>query len=451
MHKTISRAARPLSFILARRAPWAGQAVASRRSGVRALMGLTLVSLLLIALGVSGARARDVHVSDSAGLMAALAAAKGGERILLKGGNYAHFKLTPASRFNFAYPSEVTIASADPGNPAVITYLDVRSAKNLTFDGITFDYTYAKGHKTWFRVFKFDHSDNITIRNSVFDGDVAKGVSEGEDGRGWAVGLDFRGGRNIVVEKCVFNEFYKGLIMGGVVRGVVRGNDFYDLRMDGMNFVGMNELLIEGNRLRRFRRAVGAGDHADMIQFWTANSTRPTTDVVIRNNLLMTGDGHPTHSIFMRNEAVDKGKAGIEMFYRNIAIENNLIVNGHVHGITVGETNGLRIRNNTLIRAPAFAKGGARNQKIRIPRISTKGTSTGVTITGNLAASYPKARDGWVVRGNMPIQDISVMKPGYYGRVFENPFKGNPANPASFRYKPDAVPAGVGSTYLWAR
>ncbi len=74
-----------------------------------------------------------------------------------------------------------------------------------------------------------------------------------------------------------------------------------------------------------------------------------------------------------------------------------------------------------------------------------------MTITGNLAASYPKARDGWVVRGNMPIQDISVMKPGYYGRVFENPFKGNPANPASFRYKPDAVPAGVGSTYLWAR
>ena len=43
----------------------------------------------------------------------------------------------------------------------------------------------------------------------------------------------------------------------------------------------------------------------------------------------------------MRNEMVDQGKAGLEMYYQNITIENNVIYNAQTHGITVGETTGL--------------------------------------------------------------------------------------------------------------
>lgn len=61
------------------------------------------------------------------------------------------------------------------------------------------------------------------------------------------------------------------------------------------------------------------------------------------------GEGDKTQSIFMRNDLVDRGLAGEEMYYQNILIEGNVILNGHKHGITVGETDGLIIQNNTIL------------------------------------------------------------------------------------------------------
>ena len=91
-----------------------------------------------------------------------------------------------------------------------------------------------------------------------------------------------------------------------------------------------------------------------MIQFWTSGTTSPSTNITIRGNILNSGAGDWTRSIFMRNEMVDLGLAGDEMFYQNILIENNVIYNAHAHGITVGETDGLTIRNNTILYNPAI-------------------------------------------------------------------------------------------------
>ncbi|MGH1424011.1 MAG: right-handed parallel beta-helix repeat-containing protein [Pseudooceanicola sp.] len=359
-----------------------------------------------------------VVVSDSDGLYAALAAAKGGETILLEGGDYGEFTLTQKAGFDYRYASEVTIASADPGDPASFSGLDVRDAKNLTFDGIEFDYNYATGHPNWMRIFQFDHSDGITVRNSVFDGDVAQGVSAGEDGRGWGIGLIFRGGDDIILENNDFSEFYKALSMGGVNNAVVRDNSFHDIRMDGMNFDSMRGLLIEGNDLRDFHRATGTSDHADMIQFFAPNNGRASSDVIIRNNVLDIGNGDPTHSIFMRNEAVDRG-AGIEMYYRNITIENNLIVNGHSHGITLGQTIGATVRNNSVLHSDGANVDGL-DDTVEIPRIMINGASQDVAIVQNITAQVAgwSQQDGWTVAGNVIAQDQDDTEDGYYGDIF---------------------------------
>ena len=67
----------------------------------------------------------------------------------------------------------------------------------------------------------------------------------------------------------------------------------------------------------------------------------------------------------MRNEMVDTGGAGDEMFYRNITIEDNVIYNAQVHGITVGETHGLTIKNNTILRNQASGD----DKLVHVPRI----------------------------------------------------------------------------------
>ena len=97
-----------------------------------------------------------------------------------------------------------------------------------------------------------------------------------------------------------------------------------------------------------------------MIQFWTNGTTSPSTNITISENFLDSGNGEWTQSIFMRNEAVDSQGAGTEMFYQNVLIENNVIYNAHTHGITVGEADGLIIRNNTILQNYDLGDGETR-------------------------------------------------------------------------------------------
>ena len=109
------------------------------------------------------------------------------------------------------------------------------------------------------------------------------------------------------------------------------------MRSDGMNFAHVRTCLIEDNYLHDFavQGVRGSCRHDPVLD---ERGLRPSTDVIIRGNTLDVGDGDETQSIFMRNDMVDRGFAGEEMFYRNLLIEENVILNNHAHGITVGET-----------------------------------------------------------------------------------------------------------------
>ena len=358
-------------------------------------------------------------VSNLTELYDALATATGGETILLAAGNYGAMALTGKSGFDTAFARTVTIASADPGNPAVITGLDVRGAQNLAFDGITFDYTFAPGDEIYYRPFSVSGSQNITIRNSTFDGDVARGVSAVSDGYGYAIGLSFRDTAGVTSENNEFFNFHRGLTVGQSSNVVVRGNDIHDIRMDGMNFAEIAGVLIEENYIHDFKGSANSLDHRDMIQFWTNGTDSPSTDITIRNNHLDIGNGTPTQSIFMRNDQVDRGLAGSEMFYRNVLIEDNVIINGHLHGITVGETAGLTIRSNTVLHADGGNVDGV-DPGVEIPRINVSAASKTVVIANNAVADINgfSGQSGWTVIRNAFVQDQDPQGFGFYGDVF---------------------------------
>lgn len=363
--------------------------------------------------------AGTITVSTSAQLYQALANATGGEVIQLAAGDYGTLSLSPYSSFNVDFPSNVTITSADPLHPASFSGLDLRSVSNLTLDGVVCDYTFKTGDRDYSTPFIISEGENITVRNCTFDGDVASGLTPEDNGFGTGIGLSIRDTNHITLEGNEISNFSRGIGISGSTDVIVSGNDLHSIRSDGMNFAQVQGVLIEDNYIHDFRASPTSGDHCDMIQFWTVGTTKPTTDVIIRGNVLDIGEGTWTQSIFMRNELVDAGQAGTEMFYRNITIEQNVITNAHAHGITVGETDGLIIRQNTVLHADGGEVDGS-DSGVEIPMINVAATSTDVAITGNVASAITgwASQVGWTVSKNAFVQDQNPGAPGYYGDVF---------------------------------
>lgn len=361
--------------------------------------------------------------SNVSTLYKAMSEAKPGDTIQLAGGNYGDcfLKNVPGSTTTFA--NGINIVSADIENPAIFTGLNVLGAQDLTFDGIVFDYLFASGDESWTSPFGFYDTEGLTIRNCVFDGDLAQGVSAAEDGFGFGIGAVIRGSRDVVFNNNEMFNFWKGIKVLDSSEVVMSGNDIHSMRMDGINFSEVDGITIENNYIHDFNRTNLSWDHCDFIQSWTANSDRPSSDIVIRSNTLDIGDGDATQSIFIGNTLVDQGKAGEEMYFRNVKIEDNLIINGHTNGISLGASVGVVMRNNTVVHSDGRDPDG-NDLAVEIPRISVSPLSQNVVVTGNIASeiridtALHTARPDWTVANNVLVQDQDPTAPNHYSAVF---------------------------------
>ncbi len=374
-----------------------------------------LLGLSAALVGLPAGLRAETRSATPVDLAAVLEAAGPGTVIELAGGDYGSL----AMRGGGGGPqAPLVLRSADPARPARFARLGLRNVSHMVLEGLVFDYTFTAGDESRLRPFQIGACRAITLRNCLFDGDRAS-----HDGKAapspTGFGLSVRDSDGVTVEGNRIRGFLRGLIVSQSRNVTVRGNEFHGLRSDGMNFAEVVSVLIEGNLLHDFERPEGTGDHPDMIQFWTNGTNSPTQDVTIRDNVLNVGQGAWTQSIFMRNEMVDAKGAGRAMFYRNIVIEDNVIVNAHPHGITVGETLGLAIRNNSVLRN-ARAAGEGHRPSFWTPRIRVAKTSEDVRILRNVTASVVgyEGQRGWQVDGNLLVQDEGRMQPGFYGTVF---------------------------------
>jgi hypothetical protein len=371
-----------------------------------------------------------VEVAAPGDFAAALDAAVAGTVLQLAGGQYGALVLEDMGGDAGA---PITVRSADPAAPAVFSAMDLRGVSHLVLDGLSFDYSFAPEDKANLRMFQMTDGTDITIKSSVFDGDLASGVSAEDDGYPTGFGLSLRDMAGVTLEDSEIRNFYRALVVSESTDVTVKNNDVHAIRMDGMNFAEVQKVLIEGNHIHDFNRVLESADHSDMIQFWTNGTKTPSTDITIRGNILNSGSGWYTQSIFMRNDQVDRGLMGPEMFYRNVNISDNVIINAHIHGITVGETTGLVIANNSVIRNAA-SQGKDDNPGLWNPQIRVAPTSTDVTVIKNVVSKvsgYDTQAD-WTVSGNFAIQDRFPGQPGFYDTVFVAARSGDPANLASF-------------------
>lgn len=291
-----------------------------------------------------------------------------------------------------------------------------------------FSYAFALADKVNIRPFSFRSVKRLTIADSSFIGSLASGTGTPADGFGTGVGLAIQDSETVAVERNVFRQWHRGALFHETGDLIVRGNDVSELRSDGMNFAQVERVLIERNHFHDFKGQIGGTDHPDMIQFWTNKTTAPSVGITIRDNILDRGAGSWTQSIFMRNEEVDNKRAGREMFYRDVTITGNVIRNSHLHGITVGETAGLVIANNTLIQAEA----SPRPLHVTVPGINVTLASENVRIENNIAPRFTEnagkskgfveiggtIRDGWAIANNLRVQRNFPRAKDFYTNIF---------------------------------
>ena len=221
-----------------------------------------------------------VTVSTAAELMTALRGATGGETILLEAGDYGDLSLI-APRDAFAkFASTVTIKSADLQSLATFGSIDLRKVENLTFDSVVFDYEADPGAPRWVHGFNLVDSQGITVKNSIFDGDLATGTGI-VDGFGTGIGFFAVNSTDVNVQGNEFYDWYTGAAFSSVSDLNVSLNEVHHVRSDGFNFANVDDVLIEGNHIHDITGAPGSGEHPDMIQFWTSGTTSPSNDIVI--------------------------------------------------------------------------------------------------------------------------------------------------------------------------
>lgn len=320
------------------------------------------------------------RVSNQSQLDQALRGLKGGDTILLAGGDYGNLTMNTTRRVNFDFEKKVTIASADPNNPARINELMMTKAGNVEFSNLTFDYV---AGKTSSKPFFVQDSKDVTFSRVVFDGDFKDGYATG-------LGLRVKQTENITVTDSVFRNFANGIDFSNDVNVVLTNNQIRGVSYDGFTLGAIDGALISGNDFRDYKARDPNAAHMDHIQFRIMEGEGPSENVTIRNNVFVDPEGR--QGIFFGNVPYKTGD--VSAYYKNIAIENNYISTGHVHGVTMFYGTDVDIVGNTIVRNP-----GAINS--HTPLINVSKFSSDVLIKGNTVASVQAPQNAsWTVVDN---------------------------------------------------
>jgi Right handed beta helix region len=314
----------------------------------------------------------DIRVASPEDLDLALQSTNGGI-VVLAPGHYGTLEIVA-----LAPESPLVLRSENPADPAIFRAIEIR------------------------------RSANITLQNLKIEGTIAISGESHDIGYPEGLGLMIRASHDIAIDDCEITRFKIGLHTRDVQNLTVTGNDFHNLRMDGMQFVEVRNVTISDNFIHSFTRAEDAPDHPDMIQFWTTGAKSASVNILIENNTLDAEQGTWTQSIFMRNERADQGEGGPEIWYQNVIIRGNVIRNAHRHGITVGETIGLIIADNQVLWQREAIQPG-QDRDLQLPAISVSERAKDVTISGNIfwtIAGFRRQPD-WLVTDNRSARNLS--------------------------------------------
>ena len=367
-----------------------------------------------------------VKVSNVSQLMAALNNATGVTTIELAAGNYDNLYISGNKIPELSNSSMVTITSQDASNPATISSMILIGAKNVTFDGIEFDYTSASGASVSTRPYMFLSGDNITVKNSVFDGDLAKGVSSTADGYGTGIAVGVKDTNNFTVVNNTFTDFHKAVVVERGTNVNISNNDISGIASDGINLSSVVNGKIQNNHLHDFASHPNTSAHKDMIQIWSKGGENASQNIDITGNILNSAAGTYTHGIMLKSE---NGK-----LHQDFVIENNLIYNAFTHGITLNNIKGASVQNNTVLHNMDSAPDGS---GLYVPRIHIGAQMQNTVVNDNVTHAITGTQ--WSGSGNLIVQNTNPKAANYYGDLFVNALAGKTATVSDLAVLPGSI------------
>jgi PKD domain/Right handed beta helix region len=416
-----------------------------KHASTEQLAALVIVSLFM---GFSqSASAAKIDVANAVELEGALLAAKAGDILRLAPGSYGELILNGNQKPALKFSGPVTITALDTEHQPVFNRIILNGVSNLFLSHFLIDYTFKSNAENRMRFVEIKQSDNIALEDSIFDGDKANDTGTDADGYGFAFALSVEESNRITIANNKIYTWMRGAVFSKVHGLTVTDNELSELRSDGFDFAAVTDAIIARNHIHDFKRSPLSKDHPDMIQFWTNGTQWPSVNVAIENNILDIGTGDWTQSIFMRNEEVDTGRAGSEMYYKNFRIEGNVIRNANMNGIRVGEIDGITISKNTILQSVNSLVAG----KVSVPLIIIKPSALNVTVTQNIfprqGQSLKTAPAEWRVSANTSAQRDDPQRPDYYSKVFVDALKPGPVDLGSIAVLPgsDAAKIEAGS------
>jgi Ca2+-binding RTX toxin-like protein len=283
-------------------------------------------------------------VSTSSALNAALKAAHGGDTIQLASGTYSGIVAS-----NLDFTTDVTITSKDINAPAVITGLSMSGSSGINFSNLEFSAQTA-GNPFIVASSQDIHFDHLDVHGSL-DGNAQ------DDYGAFLV----RSSSDVSISNSEFQQLHTAIAHLDDSHINFSGNSFHDIGMDAIRGGGSSYVTISGNTFRDFYPKVG--EHPDMIQFWTVNTTASAHDITVSDNLFIRGAGAVAQGVFMGNEA--------SLPYQHVTISGNYILGGMYNGITVSKASDVSITGNVV--------AGFSDMKswIRLDGVN------GATVTGN--------------------------------------------------------------------
>src|SRR5579862_2201829 len=224
-------------------------------------IGALLCTASILAVGAAACWAADpsgsgAPVRDASELNAALASARAGRTIELAPGTYSGVECK-----NVDPGGQVTITSADPSHRAVITDLTVSRCGGLSFKGLEFNFPAAAPDMT---------PDVVGVRVLLshdigFEGDSIHGTLDG-DPTNDIRGVHIERSSNVAVRNNEFQQLLVGVRNRADSNITISGNNFHDIRMDGIENEDTSHIVIQDNVFSSFfpvGEVATGGDHPD--------------------------------------------------------------------------------------------------------------------------------------------------------------------------------------------
>lgn len=325
--------------------------------------------------------------ASCAGLFAAIKVAVTAITIGLPAGNCA---IGVVKGYNL--PAPVTITSADPAHPAVITSIDIYNSSNLTFTGLGMTFTSANDG---YYAFRFDTVKSITFDHVTVHGadlTLAPGAQLTAFYFNNAVGLSFTNSQ--------VHDASLGLLVSNSSNVTVSGNAFSRLSKGGVAMAAVTNASVIKNAFTDFYPAVGV--HPDAIQGWTAGTKTASSNVKITDNIIQRGAGVPVQGVLIQDEA-----GGLP--WANVDIERNLITGMQWNSIRVdGYAGKLNMANNVAVSWTGSANDGtaATSGFYGVIFAMTPAPGAVLTQSGNTAQGYVIGTKNGAPAGNSQLPAI---------------------------------------------